>query len=156
MHAPSRSILGEVFTVKIKIANKKTYYLSDSLEPKERLVEVNKMMKDELEFDGLLMTVEEYFNYTWTREVNGANPTKNTLERLGTYLSKMPDQNRQQDKAILSRNDELEMQKGVRRVNRGGKNLYVSSRYIVNTDLSLEDKVELGLVDSDDIEYPQT
>lgn len=138
--------------MKIKIAGKKTYYFSDSIEPEERLVEVNKMLQDTLEFDGESMSIEDYFQHTWSREVNGVNETKNTLDRIATYLSKMPNQDGKQDKEVMSRNDHLEMEKGIRRVHRKGENTYTSGRYIVNSELSPKDKAKMGLVDSEDTE----
>lgn len=134
--------------MKIEIAEIKTFYLSDSIEPVERLIEVKEMLNDTLQFDGELMTVEEYFRLTWNIENNGVNYTKVNLDRIGFHLSKMPEQEGTHDKDILSRNDELEMTKGVRRVTRNGEKVYVPSRYILHTNLSKETSAELGLADN--------
>lgn len=135
--------------MKIKLENSKTFYLPDNIEPKERLIEVNKLLNTIIELDGVEMTVEEYFNVTWNVEVNGVNRTKNTLDRLGTYLSKMPNQNGRHDRYVLSRNDVLEMYKGVRWKTVKGKREVVRARYRLFTDLSLEEKIETGIIDED-------
>lgn len=138
--------------MKINIANKKTYYLSDSLNLEERLAEVELLLNDKLKFDDGYMTVNEYFSITWNRTVGNRNPTQEALDRLGTYLSKMPDQDGKQDKETLSKNDIMEMEKGIRRVHRKGENLYESGRYVVYSDLSLEAKSKIGLTDIDSSE----
>lgn len=136
--------------MKITIAGHSPYYLPDNIEPSERLIEVNKMLEDVLEFDGEYMTVEEYFRHTWTKvESNGTNRSKNNMERIGTYLSKMPDQKGKEDKEVLSRNDHLEMSKGIRRTTtKDRKNAYVDSRYVIHSDLNKETLAELGLIDN--------
>lgn len=132
----------------IKIRGSKDYYFSDSIEPKERLIEINKMLEDILLFDGEELTVEEYFRDTWDKP-----PTKVALDKIGFYLSKMPEQNGRYDKEILSRNDELEMTKGVRWSYVDEKRVLTQGRYTVFSDLDRESAIEIGLIDSEDASF---
>lgn len=148
-HRYSRIVVGRGIYMKIKIDGHKSFYLPDNIEPFERLIEVNKMLEEELCFDGETMTVEDYFRHTWNKvESNGANLSKSNMDKIGFYLSKMPEQEGREDKEILSRNDQLEMSKGVRRTSKDGKNLYMESKYILHTDLSKEKLAEIGLIDN--------
>ena len=139
------------YYMKLKIGSIKTFYLPDNIGSKERLKEVNETLNSLVRFDGEEMTVEEYFRLTWNVEVNGINKTKNTLERIGTYLSKMPEQKGRHDKYVFSRNDVLEMNKGVRWKTTKGIRVLGKSRYTVFSDLGVEDKVSLGLLEENDI-----
>lgn len=132
----------------LKFSNGKTFELLDNIEPKERLVEINKVLDTSLMFHGEAMTVNEYFRFTWTK-----SETKQMLDRISFYLSKMPEQNGQHDKTIISRNDELEMNKGVRWVNKNKKKVLESSRYRNFTDTSIDDKASFGLADIEDSNY---
>lgn len=128
----------------VKIERLKKYVFMDNLEPADRLVEVNKMLNDTLDFDGNKMTVEEYFRETFNKDF-----TRTNFEKISHYLSKMPEQNGTHDKKILSRNDELEMNKGVRWATRDGNRVLEQSKYTSFTDLDKETLIELGLAESD-------
>lgn len=128
--------------MKLKFTNGKSFLLPDNIEPEERLVEINKVLESTLKFHGEEMTVEEYFRYTWDKD-----HTRTTLDRISFYLAKMPEQSGQHDKEIISRNDDMEMVKGVRWVNRNGEKTIEKARYINHSDLKIEQKVELGLVE---------
>lgn len=132
--------------MKLKFTNGKSFLLPDNIEPHERLIEINKVLESTLKFHGDEMTVEEYFRFTWDKD-----HTRTTLDRISSYLAKMPEQNGQHDKAIISKNDEMEMNKGVRWVNRNGEKVIEKARYVTHTYLKIEDKVELGLVESPDL-----
>lgn len=126
--------------MKIKINYKKTFLLDDKLEPNERLLEVNKMLKTVVQFDDDSMTVEEFLRFTWDK------PTSiNIMDLISIYLSKMPEQNGKEDKFVLSNNDVLEMNKGVRRTKKHGKNVYTESKYKTFIDLSLTEQSEIGI-----------
>jgi len=138
-------ILEGVITVKLKIANKKTFYLPDNIEPSERLVEINKVLATEIEISNKKTTIEMYLSDTF----NTAH-TRTALDKIGTYLCKMPEQNGKHDREILSNNDVMEMEKGVRWTTKKGKKVLEKARYTNFSDLSLEDKAKLGLIDTDD------
>lgn len=132
----------------LKFSNGKTFELLDNIEPKERVIEINKVLATSLRFHGEDMTVDEYFSYTFDNK-----DTRSLLDRIGSYLSKMPEQNGQHDKGIISRNDDMEMNKGVRWVNRNNKKVLEPSRYKTFTESSIEDKASFGLADIDDSNY---
>ncbi|MFS0643698.1 hypothetical protein [Siminovitchia sp. 179-K 8D1 HS] len=131
----------------IKIRGKE-YVFSDAIEPSERNTKIKNMLKDNIIFDDVKMTVEEYFRITWNKK-----PTIVALDKIGNYLSKMPNQNGKHDKEILSKNDELEITKGVRHKTVKGKREIVDSRYINFSELSKKDSVNLGLLDVDDSNF---
>jgi hypothetical protein len=129
--------------MKLKFTNGASFLLPDNIEPSERLVEINKVLESELIFDGRTMTVEGYLRETWNKPT-----TITTLDRIGYYLSKMPEQDGQHDLEVLSKNDELEMNKGVRWKTASGERVLGKARYSNFTDLSTEDRAELGLIDT--------
>lgn len=131
----------------IKIRDKK-YTFSDTIEPSERNIEIQKMLDDEIVLDEVKMTIEEYFRTTWNK-----NPTIVALDKIGNYLSKMPDQNGKHDKEVLSRNDELEMTKGVRWKTIKNKRELVDGRYTTFSEMSKEEKVDLGLIEVNDSDF---
>ena len=127
----------------IKIeGHSKEYVFSELIEPKERLVEVNKMLSETIEITEK-MSVDQYFKESFTKSAN----TKFNLEKIGTYLSKFPDQQGSHDKDILSRNDILEMNKGVRWKTKKGKRVLIKSRYIPFSNLNKTEQTELGLLE---------
>lgn len=128
--------------MKIKIDHKTMFILDDKLEPNERLKEVNKTLQTVIDFDGDKMTVEGYLYYTWDKPLS-----RNIMDAIGTYLSKMPEQNGKEDKYVLSKNKKLEMNKGIKRIKKDGQNIYVKSPYRNFTYLSLEEKREIGILD---------
>lgn len=131
--------------MKLKFSNGKSFLLPDNIEPLERLVEINKVLESELIFDGREMTVEDYLRETWNKP-----NTITTLDRIGYYLSKMPEQNNKHDLEVLSKNDEMEMNKGVRWKTVKGERVLSEARYSNFVDLSIEDKANLGLMDTSD------
>jgi len=131
--------------MKLKFTNGKSFLLPDSIEPSERLIEINKVLESELIFDGRKMTVESYFRETWNKPT-----TLTALDRISYYLSKMPEQKGQHDSAILSKNDEMEMNQGVRWKTQKGERIIVKARYSNFGDLSLDLKAEIGLIDTSD------
>lgn len=124
--------------MKLKVGEKYTYYLSDSLSVDERLDEINKLLKAEVEFDDLTFTIEEYFKHTWDKP-----NTKIGLDIIGYYLSKKPDQNGTHDQEILSKNQEKELVKGVYKG---------EARYTNFSDLNSEDQLNFGFRDYEDEE----
>lgn len=132
--------------MKLKFSNGESFFFSDLIEPEERLAEINYFLETELIFDNMKMTVEDYFRYTW----NDSN-TVNIMGKISFYLSKMPNQNGRHDKELLSKNDEMEMTKGVRWITKEHKKVAEKGRYINFSDTSIEDKVSLGLNDTDDL-----
>lgn len=132
--------------IKIKNYNKE-YIFPDGIEPIERLQEVNKMLSDVLYVEADEdITVDDYFHETFTR----GKETRLNLEKISFYLSKMPDQDGKHDKETLSRNDEMEMNKGVRWATVDGKRIVVESKYKNFTDISLDEKRKIGIVDSNE------
>ncbi|WP_341323384.1 hypothetical protein NSQ62_07890 [Solibacillus sp. FSL H8-0523] len=131
--------------MKLKFSNGESFLFSDLIEPEERLAEINYFLKTELVFDNMKMTVEEYFRYTW----NDLN-TVHIMDKISFYLSKMPNQRGKHDKALLSKNDEMEMNKGVRWTTKGHKKVAEKARYINFSDSSIEEKISLGLHDTDE------
>lgn len=93
--------------MKIKFNNGESFLFPDSVEPSEKLVLVNEFLGKKLVFDGKHMTVEDYFSATWDKR-----GTIIMMDKIATYLSKMPDQNKKEDKYVLSRNKISEMEKG--------------------------------------------
>lgn len=134
--------------MKLKFTNGKSFLLPDNIEPSVRLIEVNKVLESELIFDGRSMTVEGYLRETWNKPT-----TITTLDRIGYYLSKMPEQNGQHDLEVLSKNDELEMNKGVRWKTVSGERVSVPARYTNFVDLSVDEKSDFGLIDTSDSNY---
>lgn len=132
----------------LKFSNGKTFELADNIEPKERVKEINKVLATMLRFHGEDMTVDEYFRYTFDNK-----DTRSLLERISFYLSKMPEQNGQHDKGIISRNDEMEMNKGVRWANRNNKKVLEPARYKTFTESSIDEKASFGMVELDDSNY---
>ena len=117
------------------------------IEPEVRLIEIERFLKIELKFDNKKMTVEDYFRYTWNEPA-----TIYSMEKISLYLSKMPAQNGKHDKDTLSRNDEMEMKKGVRWTTKDNKKVLEKSRYMNFSDAGIEEKVSLGLNDIDDLD----
>lgn len=122
----------------IKIGGR-NFEFDDTSDLTERNKAVEVFLKQVLTFDDLQLTVSDYFKETWDKQA-----TRVALDRIGTYLSKMPDQNGQEDKEVLSNSKIIEMEKGTRRTTKNGKTTYESS-YVNFSNLSLTDKVSLGL-----------
>lgn len=119
-----------------------SFVFSDGIEPQERKLEIEKCFQEKRLFyaEKEEMTVEEYLSYNSQREV-----VRNILGRIATYLSKMPEQNGQEDKEVLSKNDIVEMEKGFRKTTSKGKTITAVSRYSNFSELSLKHKVDLGI-----------
>lgn len=129
----------------IKIEGNKTFVFPDNIEPEERLILVNNMLNETITINCEELTVDEHFRDTFN--VRG---TITNLEKISYYLSKMPEQNGKEDKEILSRNDILEMDKGVRKTTKNGKNIVVNSKYRNFSETTMNDAVKIGIVDSDE------
>lgn len=126
----------------IKIEGSKTFVFSDRLEPCDRLIEVNKMLAEELEFYSGKTTVNDYFHETFN-----IDKTRTNLEKISFYLSKMPEQNNTPDKELLSSNDHMEMTKGIRWKTVKGKRTLIDGRYKNFGDLKKDEKIQAGLVE---------
>lgn len=126
----------------IKIEGNNDYVFPDSLSVEDRLAAVELMLKETVIFYDGEMTIVDYFHETFNKD-----KTRSNLEKIGFYLSKMPDQNGRHDKEILSRNDEMEMQKGVRWKTIKGERVLIESRYKNFADLNKDEQVELGMLE---------
>lgn len=126
----------------------KNYDFPDNIEPEERNKLIHNFLKQTIIVGDEEYDIELYYRETWFVE-----STKRDLDRIATYLVKMPNQNGKHDKEILSNNDIMEMEKGVRWQTEGNKRVIVPARYTNFSDLKLSEKVETGIVDIDEIRY---
>lgn len=157
--------------MEIKI-NDKTFELKEVADVNERKRIVEDFMKTTLELATEDMTVEEYYRFTWEKP-----STMTSLDRIGYYLSKMPEQNGKKDTEVLTTNKELEMNKGIRRTSKMVKdltpeeiehleineelikkhpkkrvNVYVKSRAVHYDDMTIGEKFATGLAEVEDSE----
>ena len=126
----------------VKIEGSKSFIFPDNIEPSERLILINEMLDEVISLDGKEITVDDYFRDTF--DVKG---TRSNLEKISYYLSKMPEQSGRHDQEVLSKNDILEMEKGVRKTTKNGQNIVKESRYRNFSEVSKEDAVNLGIAE---------
>lgn len=132
--------------MKLKFSNGESFLFPDNIEPENRLILINELLSKKLKFDGDYMTVEEYFSFTWNKST-----TINMMDRIATYLSKMPNQNGKEDKEILSKNNISEMNKGYYwTTTKDKKRVSKPSRYQSFSELDEESKGKLGLVENNE------
>ena len=131
--------------MKLKIDYKTEFLLDDKLEPEQRNIEIQKILQETIQFDNASMTFESYLRIMWNKPQG-----KQLLDLICTYLAKMPNQNKREDKKIFSKNDLLEMEKGIRRTNIKGQNMVVEAKYRNFTDLTISEKLLIGIPIEDD------
>lgn len=114
--------------MKLKLPHK-TYDLDMNLNITDRLVVINELLKEKIEFHDETMTVEEYFRYTWT---NPKANSKTCMDIIGYYLTK-----EEKDLEILSKGKQNEMLKG-------------SKRHTTFSGMGYDNQVAVGLIDVDE------
>ena len=112
--------------MKLKLPHK-THILDMCLPLDNRVQVINKILLEDIEFHSEVMTVEEYFRYTWNKQ-----NTKISLDIIGYYLTK---EKRELD--ILSTKKQLEMETG-------------SKRHTTFSGMGYDNQVSIGLIDMDD------
>lgn len=110
--------------MKLKLPHK-TYNLDTNLAIEERLLMINTLLEEKIEFYEQVMTVEEYFRHTWEE-------SKTCMDIIGYYLTK-------EDKKleILSNNKQQEMKTG-------------SKRHTTFSGMGYANQVAVGLIDIDE------
>lgn len=101
--------------------------LSSELSYQERNSFIEVILQEKIEFHEMTMTVEEYFRYTWNKQVS-----RISMDIIGYYLSK--GSNEREDGEILSHKKEKEMKKG-------------SDRHVTFSGLSAKSQEDLGITD---------
>lgn len=160
-----------VKTMEITINNQSFYFDSTSdMDIRKKSVEDFLATKIDLAIG--TMTVEEYYSYTWEKQ-----NTKISLDRIGYYLSKMPEQDGKKDNSILNPSKELEMQHGIRKTRREASkltpdeieklnlteddiksnpkkryNIFVKTNAVHYDDMTLTEKNNTGLAEVEDSE----
>lgn len=94
-----------------------------------------KLLEEKIEFHEETMSVEEYFRYTWNKQV-----TRTSLDIISYYLTKGNTDEEGEDKAVLSHKKEKELQKG-------------SKRHVTFTGMSIRQQEDLGIIDVADSNY---
>lgn len=158
--------------MKIKI-NDRDFELPEVSDVEERKKIIDEFMDTLLLLaDNKKMTVEEYYHYTWDKP-----STMTSLDRIGYYLSKMPNQEGKKDKEVLTKNKQLEMEKGITRTTKMAKdltdddlefleinkdivmknpkkryNVYVKTNAVHYDDMTINEKYNTGLAEVEDSE----
>lgn len=107
--------------------------LDTSLPFPERNNEIYRILDEEIEFQALKMSVEEYFRLTWDKP-----HTKVSLDIIGYYLTKGNFGG--EDREILSNVKQKEMRKG-------------SKRHTTFSAMSYENQMSIGIKDFDDSNF---
>jgi hypothetical protein len=104
--------------------------LDASLSFDERNKVIYKLLEEEIEFHEEIMTVEEYFRYTWNKQ-----PSKISMDIIGYYLTKNNAEG--EDRDVLSVKKEKEIRKG-------------SKRHTTFSGMGQDNQVKVGLIDLED------
>lgn len=117
--------------MEIKI-NNRSFLFKDTTDVNERKKIIEDFLETKIDLAIGTMTVEEYYSYTWDKQ-----NTKTSLDRIGYYLSKMPEQNGKEDKLVLNKSKELEMEHGFRQTTKVATKL--TAKEIEDLNLTKED-----------------
>lgn len=112
--------------MKLKLPHK-TYDLDMALSVEDRMIVINELLREKIEFHAETMTVEEYFRYTWDK-----SNSKICMDIIGYYLTK---EDRKLE--VLSNDKQKEMLKG-------------SKRHTTFSGMGYDNQVAVGLIDIDD------
>lgn len=115
--------------MKLQLPNK-NYDLDMALSLEDRLIVINTILTEEVEFYNSTMTIEEYFRETWDNQ-----GTKVCMDIIGYYLTKV-----EKDLSTMSTKKVLEMERG-------------SDRHVTFTSMGYENQINVGANDPDDYEY---
>lgn len=142
--------------MQIVIGDNHKIYLSDSMAitPQERVAIVEELLAKELDFDGEIMSVEEYLRFTWTKDA-----TKTTQGNLAYYMTyhhrtqeelDLEEENKNSymksgSKGILTTNQEKEMETGYYITKDENNKITKKRRYTNFVNLPLTDKNSLGV-----------
>lgn len=96
----------------------------------ERNEVIHNLLKENMTFQEITMSVEEYFRYTWDKETS-----KVSMDIIGYYLTKNNSQG--EDREVVSNGKMKEMRKG-------------SKRHTTFSGMGYDNQVSLGLIDEDD------
>lgn len=97
----------------------------------ERNLFIHQLLQEEIEFHEVVMTVEEYFRYTWNK-----SNTKVCMDIVGYFLTKGNATG--EDREVMSHKKAEEMRKG-------------SARHTTFSSMDYDKQSEFGLVDVEDI-----
>lgn len=142
--------------MQIKIGGKYTFYLSDnkSISSEERVKIVDELLDTELDFDGKMMTIREYFRFTWMKDTS-----KNTIGNLAYYTTYyhrteeeilLEEENKNSyikssSTGILTENQEDEMRTGYYKTKDENNKEIKKRRYTNFTNLAAAEKESLGV-----------
>lgn len=152
--------------------NNQSFYFDSTSDMDIRKKSVEDFLATKIDLAIGTMTVEEYYSHTWEKQ-----NTKISLDRIGYYLSKMPEQKGKEDKSILNPSKELEMECGVRRTSKAANkltekeieklnlteddiknnpkkryNVFVKTSMVHYDDMTLTEKNNTGLAEVEDSE----
>jgi hypothetical protein len=142
--------------MQIVIGDNHKIYLSDNMAitPQEKVVIVEELLAKKLDFDGEIMSVEEYFRFTWKKET-----TKNAQGNLAYYMTyhhrtqeelDLEEENKNSymkssNTGILTKNQEKEMETGYYITKDENNKITKKRRYTNFVNLPLTDKNSLGV-----------
>src|SRR5699024_1925954 len=112
--------------MKLQLPNK-TYDLDMSIPLENRILEINSILEEKVEFHNSTMSIEEYFRETWDNQ-----GTKMCMDMIGYYLTKVD-----KDLSTMSNKKVEELERG-------------SNRHTTFSSMGYENQVDVGVIDPDD------